>query len=317
MRLTSAPMQGVTDRDFRQVHSKFFTPADAYYTPFLSPTATHRLTPKELREVLPENNVGVTLVPQLLCASAPDFVWAAGELAAMGYGEVNLNLGCPSGTVTAKKKGSGMLEDTELLRKFLDGIFEGSAVRISIKTRIGSSSADEFSRLAEIFNDYPIKELCIHCRVRTQQYKGAPDLSAWETALRVCRAPLCYNGDIFDAPSAERLLSAYPETQAIMLGRGLAANPALIGEINGGAALLAERLRSFHDELFALCKERIGCEKPLLLHMKELWTYLGCSFEDAPKPLKAIKKSQTVSDYLSAVSTIFTHPVRTNAGFIN
>lgn len=230
---------------------------------------------------------------------------------------MNLNLGCPSGTVTAKKKGSGMLEDTELLRKFLDGIFEGSAVRISIKTRIGSSSADEFSRLAEIFNDYPIKELCIHCRVRTQQYKGAPDLSAWETALRVCRAPLCYNGDIFDAPSAERLLSTYPETQAIMLGRGLAANPALIGEISGGAALLAERLRCFHDELFALCKERIGCEKPLLLHMKELWTYLGCSFEESAKPLKAIKKSQTVSDYLSAVSTIFTHPVRTNAGFIN
>ena len=51
--------------------------------------------------------------------------------------------------------------------------------------------------------------------------------------------------------------------------------------------------------------------------MKELWTYLGCSFEESEKPLKAIKKSQTVSDYLSAVSTIFTHPVRTNAGFIN
>lgn len=315
MRLTSAPMQGVTDADFRRVHSRIFTPADTYYTPFLSPTANHRLTPRELREVLPENNEGICLVPQLLTASASDFVWAAGELAAMGYGEVNLNLGCPSGTVTAKKKGSGMLDDTELLRRFLDGIFAGCSQEISIKTRIGGRSAEEFPRLAEIFADYPIKELIVHCRAREQQYRGAPSLSAWEAALSVLPFPLCYNGDIFCAADAEKLLQSHPQTQAIMLGRGLAANPALVGEIRGAAPLDKERLRRFHDELFAVCKSRIGDTKPLLLHMKELWTYLGKSFENAEKPLKMLKKSQNEADYKSAVCAVLAMPLCENAGF--
>ncbi len=315
MRYEAAPLQGVTDRDFRQVQSRFFEPADKYYTPFLTPTATHKMTPKELREVDPEKNSGIVLIPQILCASVPDFLWAASELKSMGYDEVNLNLGCPSGTVTAKKKGSGMLDDVEGLRVFLDGIFEASPVAVSVKTRIGGKSADEFARLFELYSRYPMKELVIHCRLRDQQYRGTPDLSAWETALYANTLPLCYNGDIFDRERALAFEKKYPETEALMLGRGLAANPGLIGELKCGEAVDKKRLSEFHDELFAVCKARIGCEKPLLLHMKELWTYLGCSFDGAEKALKLLKKSQTESDYLSSVAAVLSHPLSTPSGF--
>lgn len=315
MKIEAAPMQGLVDHDFRRVHSSIFTPADKYYTPFLTPTATHKMTPKELREIDPDKNRDINLVPQMLCASVPDFLWAAGELVAMGYKEVNLNLGCPSGTVTAKKKGSGMLDDLDTLRIFLDGIFESCPLKISLKTRIGGKNADEFTALCELYSRYPAEELIVHCRLREQQYKGVPDLKAWETALKMCGFALCYNGDIFDRERAARFVEKYPQTKALMIGRGLAANPGLVDELKSGKPVEKQALYEFHAELFSNCKERINCEKPLLLHMKELWTYLGCSFEGSEKAVKQLKKSQSEADYLSAVSAIFALPLKEVAGF--
>ena len=97
-----APLEGVTGSEFRRAHHQFFPGVDAYYMPFLSPTQDHVFTQRERRNVLPEYNQGFRAVPQLLTKNAEDFLWCAGELSAMGYGEVNLNLGCPSGTVVAK-----------------------------------------------------------------------------------------------------------------------------------------------------------------------------------------------------------------------
>ena len=311
-----APMEGVTDYIFRQAQSRLFTPADRYYTPFISPTATHLFTPRQRREFLPEHNEGINIIPQLIGHNAEDFLWAARELKAMGYGEVNFNLGCPSGTVVSKKKGSGLLSELELLEKFFDEVFEKSPVEISIKTRIGRESAEEFSEILELYNRYPIKELIIHSRLQKQQYKGTPDMGAWCTALSESRAPLCYNGDIFDAECGRRFMSDYPQTQSIMLGRGLAANPNLIGELKGAAPVTKSRLEDFHQAVLEGCLGRTLEEKPLLLHLKEFWFYFSCSFEEADKPLKAIRKAQNLSDYNSAVRSFFRQcEVRTPAGF--
>ena len=76
-----------------------------------------------------------------------------------GYREVNLNLGCPSGTVVAKGKGSGFLSFPEKLDAFLDEIYSGLAdtgLDISVKTRIGRYEQDEFYELLDIYNKYPI-----------------------------------------------------------------------------------------------------------------------------------------------------------------
>lgn len=311
-----APMEGVTDYIFRQAQSRLFCPADRYYTPFISPTATHLFTPRQKREFAPEHNEGTNLIPQLIGHSAEDFLWAANELKAMGYGEVNFNLGCPSGTVTAKKKGSGLLSELQLLEAFFDEIFEKSPVEISVKTRIGIGSPDEFAEILELYNRYPIKELIVHSRLQKQQYAGAPHMEAWRMAAKNSRAPLCYNGDIFDSACAERFISEFPETEGIMLGRGLASNPNLIGELKGSAPVTKAQLEQFHAAVLEGCIQRTSQDKPLLLHMKEFWYYLSRSFEDVEKPLKAIRKSQHLSDYNSAVSAFFRQcQLRSPAGF--
>lgn len=311
-----APMEGVTDYIFRQAQSRLFAPADRYYTPFISPTATHLFTPRQLREFIPEHNEGINLIPQLIGHNAEDFLWAVNELKAMGYNEVNFNLGCPSGTVVGKKKGSGLLTELEMLKEFFDEVFEKCPAEISVKTRIGKENPEEFAEILELYNNYPIKELIIHSRLQTQQYKGAPNLEAWRWALECSRAPLCYNGDIFDKACAERFVSAYPDTKNIMLGRGLAANPNLIGELKGAPPVTKAQLEEFHAAVLQGCIQRTPQEKPLLLHLKEFWFYFSCSFEDADKALKAIRKSQHLSDYNSAVSSLFRDcSLRSPAGF--
>ena len=309
-------MEGVTDYVFRRVQARHFSPADKYYTPFISPTSTHKFSPKQLRELLPKNNEGLKLVPQLIGHNAEDFLWAAEELRAMGYDEVNFNLGCPSGTVVSKKKGSGLLSEREMLTAFFDEVFGKARVKVSVKTRIGKLSTEEFSALLELFSAYPISELIIHPRLQTQQYKGTPYLPAWEAAMREYNRPLCYNGDLFTASKIASFLDTYPETESIMLGRGLVANPAIIRELKGGAKADRTEIKAFHEEIFSESRERIGQDKPLIMHMKELWFYLGASFADADKALKAIRKSQTAADYLSAVNALLAScPLKDEAGF--
>ena len=191
-----APLEGLTDSVFRRLHHKYFPGVDRYYTPFFSPTIHRALTAREARELPPADSLGVTVVPQLLTKAAEDFVWMAGVCKDLGYGEVNLNLGCPSGTVTAKGKGSGMLRDLESLDRFLEEIFAGSVLPISVKTRIGYADAGEFPAIMEVLNRYPVKELTVHPRVRTAFYKGSVDMAAFRHALHVSKAPVCFNGDL-------------------------------------------------------------------------------------------------------------------------
>ena len=316
MKFECAPMEGITDYIFRRAQSRLFAPAGRYYTPFISPTASHVFTPRQLREIAPENNGGVNLIPQLIGHNAEDFLWAVNELHAMGFNEVNFNLGCPSGTVVSKKKGSGLLSELATLEEFFNVVFEKSPVDISVKTRIGRESPEEFAAILELYNRYPIKELIVHCRYQKQQYSGEPCMEAWRTALESSNAPRCYNGDIFDAARAERFLSEYPQTESVMIGRGLASNPNIIGEIKGEAPVTKAQLEEFHAAVLEGSIQRTPQEKPLLLHMKEFCFYVSHCFEDAEKPLKYIRKSQHLSDYSSAVNALFRNcELRNPAGF--
>lgn len=185
-----APMEGLTGAVYRQAHCRVFGGADRYFIPFITPTQDHRFTKRELREILPEHNRGLTAVPQLLVRKAEDFLWAAGELAAMGWGEVNLNLGCPSGTVVAKGKGSGFLGLPEELERFLDAVFEKPPCAISIKTRLGVKEPEEFGPLLALFRRYPLAELTVHPRVQKDMYKNTPGgitlPPPWRTAPFPC-----------------------------------------------------------------------------------------------------------------------------------
>lgn len=298
-------MEGVTGRIYRRVHSRFFSGVDKYFAPFFSPTDTGLIPPKDMAELCRENNPGIALVPQLLTNSADNFIWAARELAGMGYGEINLNLGCPSGTVTAKKKGAGLLEYPDELDAMLERIFSEELPRISVKTRIGFSDPGELERLMEIYGRYPIYELILHPRVRSDFYKNPVRPEAYEYARRVSGLKLVYNGDIFTAPDFDALLRRFPGTGAVMIGRGLAANPGLAGQIRTGEPADRDTLRRFHRELCEAYRQVLYGDVALLHRMKELWSYMICMFSGSEKHFKRLRKARDYEEYKAAAESIF------------
>ena len=302
-----APLEGLTDSVFRKVHHKYFPGVDRYYTPFFSPTSHRALTNREVRELPPADSLGVTVVPQMLTKVSEDFVWMAGVCKDLGYEEVNLNLGCPSGTVTAKGKGSGMLRDLESLDRFLNEIFAGSALPISVKTRIGFADSGEFPAIMEVLKRYPIKELTVHPRVRTAFYKGHVDMDAFRYALRESPAPVCYNGDLTSLKQVRTMAGQYPSISGVMIGRGLIGDPGMLTP--GGTTRQA--LEAYLNELLETYLVEFGGSRNAMFRLKEHWGLLIHKFEDTDKLWKALRKTTDLGEYRDLCAQILhTLPMR-------
>lgn len=317
MRIYAAPMEGITGYIFRNVHHQIFSGVDRYYMPFLSPGAGSSLTAKEKKDILPANNEGIPVVPQVLTNQAELFCGTAETLQGLGYTEVNLNLGCPSGTVTSKKKGAGFLTEKEGLDRFFEAVFEEKEhrfpeMKVSVKTRLGFEDPAEFNALIPIFNRYPIEELTIHPRVRADFYKGTPRMEVFAHALKELKLPICFNGNLFSAKEVQTFWKEY-ENQgnlcSVMLGRGIIASPWITQELCGpelSEQKTLELLKQFHDSLMASYEAVLWGDRPLLFKMKELWYYLGQHFPDSAKELKKIKKSQHAAEYRAIAEEVLT-----------
>lgn len=305
MKYYFAPLEGITGYIYRNAHARFFPGVDKYFAPFISTNQNHRLSNREMRDILPGNNEGVVLVPQLLGKSAPDFIAAARVLKDMGYNEVNLNLGCPSGTVVAKGKGAGALAHLDALDRFLGDIYSQCDISISIKTRLGVKDAGEFERILEIYNSYPVCELTIHPRVQKDFYKNPVRRGAFRKALSDCRVPVCYNGDLETEADIEDFEEKFPSVGAVMIGRGLVSDPSLVARLRGGRRAAAEAVRSFHDEVYSGYSDVFGSGHSAMMRMKELWSYMLGLFEDGGDYGKRIKKSKTPQEYEAAVQALF------------
>ena len=300
MRYYFAPMEGLTDSIYRRLHHKYFPGVDSYYMPFISPTIHRQLTHREDRELPFADSVPFRAVPQVLTKVPEDFLWAAQVCLERGYDEVNLNVGCPSGTVVSKGKGSGMLRDVQNLDAFLDQIFEKSPLPISVKTRLGIEDPQEFPAILEVFNRYPIKELTVHPRVRKQFYNGSVHMELFDLAYRESRNPLCYNGDILTLAQAVELGKKYPAVESVMIGRGLIGDP---GMLSGGTDVKA--LEGFMNELMEVYTVEFGSARNAIFRLKENWGFLHDRFEGCDKLWKRLRKSTDAAEFCGITCEIF------------
>ena len=307
MQLYMAPLEGITGYIYRNAYYKCYGDIDRYFAPFIM---SKKLNQKEIRDILPENNKGMELVPQILANRAEDFLAIAKAIQSYGYQVVNLNLGCPSPTVTSRNRGAGFLELTRELDRFLDEIFTACPMKISIKTRIGVEDEEEWQQLLKIYEKYPLEELIVHPRLKTDQYKpGTIHMEAFGMAAERSCHSLCYNGDISSVPDYEELLQKFPETDKIMLGRGIMGKPWLPSDIRNGQKKdpqqYKEKLKEFHEELLNGYVDYMSGDTNTLYKMKELWAYLGTSFTSPEKYLKKIRKAQRISEYKIWVGNLF------------
>ncbi len=301
MRYDFAPMEGLTDSVYRRLHHQYFGGVDRYYIPFFSPTAHKKLTAREERELPVASAVPFTAVPQVLTRSPEDFLWAAGVCRDRGYAEIDLNLGCPSGTVTAKGKGSGLLARPDDLARLLDGIFRDPPLPVSVKTRLGFRSPEEFPALLEIFNRYPIRELIVHLRTREEFYSGAAHGEWFRYAAEQSKNPLCYNGDVRTRADAARIAREFPGANSVMIGRGLIADPGMLLP----QPTRAETLERFYDALLSEYLTVLGGSRNAMFRLKESWSYLLPRLSGLEKQGKRLRKATDLGTYRAVAGEIF------------
>lgn len=315
MKIYMAPLEGVTGFVFRNAYEEFYGKGrvDKYFIPFISPNKSKGYTTREQNDIRPEHNAGINTVPQIMANDPGLFLEAASMLNDMGYREINLNLGCPSGTVVSKFRGAGFLAMPLELDSFLDKVLSSPVMKnmnMSVKTRTGLNSHEEFRLLLEIYNDYSLSEVIIHPRVRTDYYKNTPDMEIFKWAVEESRNPVCYNGDIFTIEDYTRFTELCPEVDRIMLGRGFVGNPGIIGQIGHketpqgseeDGVKSADTLKRFTDRLLNDYIRVMDNEVNAMHKMKEVWIYINQFNPGNEKAFKKIKKSHRLSEYQAGV----------------
>jgi len=304
MNLYFAPMEGITTLIYRNVHRELFGGADFYYAPFISPSEQDKVNKKGIRDILPELNGDLPLRAQVLTRDGAAFSKFADKVKAIGYDEINLNFGCPAGTVVKKGRGSGFLKEPDAVESFLTEVFAENKIKISVKTRIGFSSAEEWKRLMEIYNKFPITLLTVHPRTREMLYGGVPHTEAFEYAYNVSKNPLCYNGNVFTVRDFELISDKFHDVEGVMLGRGAVKNPALFREIKGGKPLSTGELVKFSDMLTEEYCKGIRSEVYTLHKLKEIWVYMLQNFPEEKKIAKAMKKASSLEDFKKAAESL-------------
>ena len=328
MQIYFAPLEGITGYVFRNAYAKYYGGVDKYFTPFISPHTKKLMDTREKRDILPEHNRGLYIVPQVLTNKAEDLIDICKQLKEeYGYEEINLNLGCPSKTVTTKGKGSGFLEYPEQMEEFFDRFFKVSDVKLSIKIRIGYRDVEEAEKLFHLYERFPFEEIIIHPRLGCEMYKGTPHYEVFENYLNRTKHSICYNGDINSFERLQELNSKWENCDTFMLGRGLIARPNMLQEISAtmttdtdreniagkmpiapNTVQLSEsewkRFKCFHDELLEGYDAYMCGDRNTLFKMKELWTWWSVLFPGKEKILKQIKKTSDLSEYRKLVNLL-------------
>ena len=298
-------MRGITTMHYRKAFVRHFHGLDAEMAPFISTVSSERINPKLLKDVLPENNSGLPLIPQLIGNKADDFIQMSIALHNLGYDELNWNLGCPHKPIRKKQRGSGLLPHPDTIDAILDQVCERSPCRISVKVRLGVSDPSELMKLIPVLNRYPLSEVIIHPRTAEQMYNGSVDLDAFEAAYNNLKLPVRYNGDINDLAFFQSIEARFSKIDRFMLGRGLLANPFLCEVIKSGNPKIenaVERIAAFHADVLANYESVLDGDHPVLGKMKEFWTYQSTHLSNGRKMFKKLKKTQRLTTYKDIVS---------------
>jgi len=302
--LSLAPLRGLTNALYRNLYSVHFHGIDSAISPFITTLSARQINRSLIKDILPENNHGMPVVPQIIGNDPAGFIQLATKFHDLGFDTVNWNLGCPAPMVANKQRGSGMLPYPELIKSFLDDVIPRIPTRLSIKTRIGRKKKEEIFNLLPIFNQYPLAELIIHTRTGIQMYTGDVDLVTFEECLPLLKIPVTYNGDILDYDFFIRLQERFTTVSRWLIGRGVLSNPFLPEILRSGEEKIPqplERFKKFHDDLFEAYRAELSGQSHLVDKMKSYWLYFFRSFENGETVFKKIKKVSTLKKYEAIV----------------
>lgn len=306
--LISSPLQGFTDYRFRNSFQQFFDGIDIFYAPYIRFSGKLEIKPVYQRDLQPKNNLGLTVIPQVMTCSADEFVFAAKYVQSLGYNELNWNLGCPYPMVTNRGMGSGLIANPEKIDQILERVHSETDIIVSMKMRMGYNDCSEILDTFPVLAKYPIKNIGIHARIGKQLYKGGVDLDGFQKCIDNTDQKIYYNGDITSVAVFEAMSTRFPSIDHWMLGRGLIADPFLPAMIKSKTEYYPEDrveiFSKYHDTLFSAFEQKLTGEKAVIRKMLSYWEYFASTFPNPTKVIKKIKKAKTFAVYDAAVAEI-------------
>ncbi|WP_372775792.1 tRNA dihydrouridine synthase [Mangrovibacterium sp.] len=303
-----APLQGFTDFAYRKSYHSVFGGFDAYFIPYLSLGPGNKIRNSQYREVLPQNNQGIPVVPQILCSNVAELTMLATIIRDFGYEQLNLNLGCPYPMATNRGRGSALLEKPDELKRILDALFSDFNFKVSLKFRAGMTDERSIFQLIDLLKSYPTEQLIFHPRTANQLYKGTANRELFAEFSKELNCPLTYNGDIQSPDDLDSIKQLLPEQNSWMIGRGLLSNPFLLNQLNNTLPSKTEQTRlktEFHDLILEEYQRTFPDEGQVLMKMKAFWSYFSQSFSNPQKAFKPIKKASSFTKFKAAYPTVF------------
>ena len=300
-----APLQGYTDDVYRRIHHELMGGIHTYYTPFLRMEGGG-VRSKDMRDIRPEFNEGVPVVPQIIVKSMKEFEFLTKIVEEKEYDRVDINMGCPFPLQAKHGRGSGLLAHVDIIEEIAKAIASKSELKFSVKMRLGWENTDEWRPVLDILNEIPLEQITLHPRIGTQQYKGTVNMEAFDEFYALCKHPIIYNGDVTSIKDIQNLEEKYPKLAGIMIGRGLLTRPSLASEYVTGVELSWEKRRpvllDFHDRLKAHYETTANSEAQVHSRLRLFWEYM--EEELGKKVYKKIMKAGNLKNYLNAVREI-------------
>lgn len=307
--LLSSPLQGFTDFRFRNAFHKHFGGIDTFYSPYIKLNGKLVVKGSYERDILPENNNTLEVIPQIITNDAEEFLFVAKYVQQMGYKELNWNLGCPYPMVAKCGMGSGLISNTSQIEHILKRVHNETDIIVSMKMRMGYENPTEILDVFPILEQYPIKNIAIHARIGKQLYKGGVDLDSFQKCLDTSKQKIYYNGDITSVAKFKELQERFPSIDHWMIGRGLIADPFLPSMIKNNTTEYPknrfEIFEAFHDEIYQQYDAYLQGPTPIRMKMLGFWEYFSESFSNPQKTFKKIKKAGNSKNYEAAVKEIF------------
>lgn len=306
--LFSSPLQGITDFRFRNAINKYFNGIAVFYAPYIRLQGQMEIKESEKRDILPENNKGINLIPQILTNDADEFLFVAKQVQKMGYKELNWNLACPYPMVTNRNLGAGLLNDPKRISEILKKVNTHSDIIVSVKMRLGNNNSEEIFKILPVLKPFSLKNIIIHPRTGKQMYQGEVDLDAFKRCTESTGHTIVYNGDITTVTGFYEMAKRFPTINNWMLGRGMVADPFLPGMIMKNTTTYPnDRIaifKKFHDTLFHEYEQVLSGDSHLLMKMWSLWEYFAPSFKNPHKGLMKIKRAKSIDAYEVGVMEI-------------
>ena len=306
--LLSSPLQGFTDFRFRNAQQKYFGGIDTFYAPYIRLNGKFKIKSSYERDLLPENNTTLTVIPQVITNDAEEFLFVAKYVQSLGYKELNWNLGCPYPMVTKSGMGSGLICNPTRIDEILHRAHNETNILVSMKMRMGYENSEEILHTFPILDKYPLKNVAIHARIGKQLYKGGVDLDAFQKCIDVAKHQLYYNGDITTVAGFKAMKERFPSITHFMIGRGLIADPFLPQMIKDNTTEYPKDrwkiFGEFHDEIYQQYDAALSGPTPIKMKMLGFWEYFSQSFSDPRKTYKKIKKATNPKKYQAAVKEI-------------